>query len=322
MKRREFVILAGNSWVGFETVKRVAMAEPAFKPVTAAEFAAVRQFVRTRHGRIAHVDQGIGDAVLFLHGFPLNSFQWRDSMRILSRERRWIAPDFLGLGYTEVAEGASVGPLDQCAMLVELLDAKGIRKVDVIANDSGGAVAQHLVAKHPERVRSLLLTNCDTEPDFPVAALTPVFEMARRGKFVDEGIAPWHRDRQLARSKQGLGGLAYSDPAQLTDEAIDYYFAPLMKSAQTKAWADRYALALETPNPLAGVQDALAKSRVPVCVVWGTADDIFSKDAPVYLSKTFGNVRGLRLLEGRKLFWPEERPDIIVEEARKLWRQV
>jgi haloalkane dehalogenase len=319
MNRRDFVILVGNTWVGFEAIANPAEAATPAARVTAAKFGASRRFVETRSGRIAHVDQGRGAAVLFLHGFPLNGFQWRDSMHMLSSSRRCLAPDFLGLGYTEVNAGAGVGPLDQCAMLVEFLDAKGIRMVDVIANDSGGAVAQHLVARHPDRVRSLLLTNCDTEPDYPVAALTPVFEMAKRARFADEGLAPWIADRTLARSKQGIGGLCYSDPTQPTDDAIDYYFSPLLASAEKKAWVDRYALALE-PNPLAGIEDALKDCRVPVRIVWGTADDIFSKQGPNYLAKTFGNVRGLRLLEGSKLFWPEEKPGVVVEEARKLWR--
>jgi haloalkane dehalogenase len=205
-------------------------------------------------------------------------------------------------------------------MLIELLDAKGVKTVDVIANDSGGAVAQQLVALHPERVRSLLLTNCDTEPDYPVAALKPVFDMARSGRFADDMLGPWHADKVLARSKDGIGGLCYTDPAHPTNEAIDQYFAPLLASAEKKAWLDRYALALE-PNPLAGVEAALKQSRVPVRIVWGTADDIFAKTSPEYLDRTFGNSKGARLLEGRKLFWPEERPDIVVEEARALWKQ-
>jgi hypothetical protein len=53
--------------------------------------------------------------------------------------------------------------------------------------------------------------------------------------------------------------------------------------------------------------------------VWGTADDIFSAKSPDYLAGTFGNVHGLHRLEGSKLFWPEERPEVVVEEARRLW---
>jgi len=315
MQRRDFIVLAGSSWLGFQAIG--SLAAPA-RRVTAAEFTSARQVLRTRFGRIAHIDRGTGDAVLFLHGFPLNSFQWRDAIRVLSQDHRCIAPDFLGLGFTEVAPGQSCGPLEQVAMLIALLDAKGVKKVHVIANDSGGAVAQHLVVKHPDRVHTLLLTNCDTEPDYPLAALQPVFELAKKGRFADEWLGNWKADKALARSKDGIGGACYGDPSQPTDEAIDYYFGPLVESAQKKAALHDYTLALEA-NPLAGIEASLRQCRVPTRIVWGSADRVFSENSAAYLDRTFGNSRGVRLLEGSKLFWPEEKPEVVIEEALKLW---
>src|SRR6266481_134785 len=151
--------------------------------ISVAEFHAGRKFVKTSQGRIAYTEKGHGPAAIFLHGFPLNSFQWRGVIPQLAHKRRCIAPDFLALGYTEVRDGQSVAPRDQLEMLVELMDKLSISAVDIVANDSGGAVAQLCVAHHPERVRSLLLTNCDTEPDSPPAAVYPVIELARAGKF-------------------------------------------------------------------------------------------------------------------------------------------
>ncbi|MFC6977511.1 alpha/beta fold hydrolase [Microbulbifer taiwanensis] len=132
-----------------------------------AAFHAARRFAETRFGRIAYIDRGAGEVALFLHGFPLNSFQWRGAIDRLSAHRRCVAPDFLAMGYTQVAEGQSVTPDAQVEMLLALLDQLAITSVDLVANDSGGAVAQLFVTRHPERVRTLLLTNCDTEMDCP-----------------------------------------------------------------------------------------------------------------------------------------------------------
>src|SRR5215469_14795135 len=125
------------------------------KEITAAEFHSTRKFVSTDQGRIAYVERGNGPAAIFLHGFPLNSFQWRGVIPRLSGMRRCIAPDFLALGYTEVADGQSVAPLAQVDMLVQLLDRLSISAIDMVANDSGGAIAQLFAARCPERVRSL-----------------------------------------------------------------------------------------------------------------------------------------------------------------------
>jgi len=273
----------------------------------AAAFHASRRFVTLECGDVAYVERGSGDVALFLHGFPLNGFQWRGAIERLAAQRRCIAPDFLGLGHTRVAQEQSVAPAAQVAMLVALLDALAIDAVDLIANDSGGAIAQLLVAGHPHRVRSLLLTNCDSERECPPAALQPVIELSRRGEFVDHWLAPWLADKVLARSAEGIGGMCYADPAQPTDAAIETYFAPLVATPRSKALVHAYAMALEH-NALADIGTALGRSDVPLRIVWGDADTIFTPANADYLAASFGNSRGVRRLRHSKLFWPEERP--------------
>lgn len=327
MHRRLFVQLMAAVAAGGELVGCASNAPPiaagssqktARSAMTAAEFREARRVLDTRFGKIAYVERGAGDAALFLHGFPLNSFQWRGAIPALSQYRRCIAPDFMALGYTEPGENQSVAPEAQVEMFVALLDQLSISNVDVIANDSGGQAAQLLVAKHPSRVRTLLLTNCDTERDSPPAALLPVIALSKEKKFVDEWLRAWREDHALARSTDGIGGLCYANRAHPTDEAIEYYFGPLMSSPRRKDLVHAYAIALER-NPLVGIEAALRECTAPTRIVWGTADTIFSSDSPDYLDRTFGASRGVRRLPGRKLFWPEEHPDIIVEEALRLW---
>jgi pimeloyl-ACP methyl ester carboxylesterase len=60
-------------------------------------------------------------------------------------------------------------------------------------------------------------------------------------------------------------------------------------------------------------------STVPLRVVWGTGDTIFDQSSPDWLNRTLPKSRGVRRIEGAKLFFPEEMPDVIAEEARRLW---
>ena len=109
------------------------------------------------------------------------------------------------------------------------------------------------------------------------------------------------------------------DPTHPTDEAIDYYLAPLVSSPQRKTQTNAYAVGL-APNPLAGIELALKRCTVPTRIVWGTADNIFSQASPGYLDRTLGNSRGVRRVPGTKLFFPEEMPELIAEEAMLLWK--
>lgn len=324
MQRRAFLRLAGGALAAGTlagcAVRRTrgGVTEATTHPrvaTDAAAFRAARRHVQTRFGDIAYVERGTGAAALFLHGFPLNGFQWRGALDRLSPYRRCIAPDFLGLGYTKVADGQSVAPAAQVDMLIALLDGLGVDRVDVVANDSGGAVAQLFITRHPERVRTLLLTNCDTEGECPPAAMGPVIALAHQGRYARQWLAPWLADKALARSAQGLGGMTFTFPDHPTDEAIEMYLAPLVRDAKR---TDAYAVALEH-NSLAGIGPLLKRSMVPTRIVWGTGDTIFSPASADYLDRTLGASRGVRRVDGAKLFFPEEYPDLIAGEARRLW---
>ncbi|MDB5991219.1 MAG: alpha/beta hydrolase [Herbaspirillum sp.] len=286
--------------------------------ISAAVFHASRRFAQTSFGKIAYIERGTGRAALFLHGFPLNGFQWRGVLAPLSELRRCIAPDFLALGYTEVRPGQDVGPDAQVAMLAEFLDALDIAKVDLVANDSGGAIAQLFLVRYPHRVRTLLLTNCDTEIECPPAALVPVILMAHAGTFADRWLASWLADKPLGRSAEGLGGQCYADPSNPTNEAIDCYLQPLLNSPQRKDLVHAYAISLEN-NFLTGIESGLRLSKAPTRIVWGGSDRIFSRAGAAYLHRTMGSSRGVRQLRASKLFWPEERPEVIIAEAQRLW---
>ncbi|HEV7777831.1 MAG TPA: alpha/beta hydrolase [Luteibacter sp.] len=285
-------------------------------PTDATAFRAARRFADTPFGRIAYVERGSGNAALFLHGAPLNGYQWRGALDRLSSYRRCVAPDFMGLGYSEIPEHQSLAAAAQVGMLAALLDVLAIDRVDIVASDSGGAVAQLFMVRYPERVRTLLLTNCDVEPDSPPTKVKPVIEMARAGTLAD-ATAKWLTDTALARST--FGAAVYHDPSQLSAETIEYYVAPLVSSPLHRAQYHAFHLALE-PNPLAGIGASLKRSKVPVRIVWGTSDDIFSQADADYLDRTFKHSEGIRRVPGAKLFFQEEYPDVIAEEARRLWR--
>jgi alpha/beta hydrolase fold len=69
----------------------------------ASEYHRRRRFARTPFGDIAFVERGSGPVAVFLHGYPLNGYQWRNIIERLSDARRCIALDLMGAGYTRTA---------------------------------------------------------------------------------------------------------------------------------------------------------------------------------------------------------------------------
>jgi hypothetical protein len=114
MKRRRFLEIAASTaattFVAGSLTASGFGARSAFAIATdgeAAAWHAARRFAETPFGRIAYVEKGSGDAALFIHGYPLNGFQWRGAVERLSTLRRCIAPDLLGLGTPMCAMGNS-----------------------------------------------------------------------------------------------------------------------------------------------------------------------------------------------------------------------
>jgi pimeloyl-ACP methyl ester carboxylesterase len=282
-----------------------------------AQFHAARRYAEISQGKIAFVERGRGPVALFLHGYPLNGYQWRAPMAALAGGRRCLAPDLMGLGYTDVAAEADLSPTAQTAMVIALLDHLEIAEADIIANDNATGIAQLMAAHHPQRVRTLLLTNGDVDANSPPEKLLPFLEKARRGEAVlwfDKHVA----DNAFARSREGIGN-AYHDPQRvLTHELIETYFRPLVAPAKRRRQGEQFGLAM-FPNPLPAIAPQLRAFEKPVRMVWGRDDDLFPVQWAHWLDRTLPGSRGIRWVDKARLFFPEEYPDIIIEEAR-LWQ--
>lgn len=302
-------VLAATSGV------RLWAARVSQKPAT--RFHRTRRHVATPQGRIAYWERGFGPAALFLHGWPLNGYHWRDAMAGLASARRCIAPDFMGLGHTEVPIDADLSPSAQCAMIIAFMDALHIASADLISNDSGNTVAQLMVARHPDRVSSLLITNGDVHTNSPPDLLKPAIAAARGGRLV-EAFDRHLSEPAFGQSPEGLGGLAYTNASFFDRELAEIYLRPLVGSRRRRRQCQQYGIAFE-PNPLPAIESALRQSAVPTRIVWGTGDALFPLVWARWLDDALPGSRGIRRVENANLFFPEEFPKLVIEEARGLW---
>lgn len=272
---------------------------------------------RLRAGEIGVWQAGQGPAALFIHGWPLNGLQWRDSMRRLGGLRTCVAPDLMGLGLSEVPEETDLSPISQANMLMELMESLGHRSFDIVANDSGTAIAQIIMAAAPGIVRSALLTNGDAHTNSPPAFLAPAIQAARSGEM--EGLIRAHlADAPFAASDMGLGTLCYGDPAFLTPTLMRAYFEPLLQSPKRIRQFQAYGVAFE-PNPLPPLRTSLARYSGKVHLLWGDNDPFFPLEWAYWLHELFPQSLGVRVVSGGKLFFPEEHADLVAALATELW---
>ena len=272
--------------------------------------------MRTSSGRISYLEQGAGPVALFVHGVLLNGHLWRHQLADLSDIRRCIAVDLLAHGDTEIAPDRDVSVTANAAMLREFLDALNIDRVDLVGNDSGGGIAQIFAALYPERVRSLTLTDCDAHDNWPPDPFKPFLAMAAAGGLrgtLDAMLA----DKSVYRSPQALGP-AYEHPELLSDESIETYLRPLVRSEQRTRDLQRFLAAFDNRHTLA-IEAQLKSLQAPTLIVWGTDDVYFDVRWSRWLADTIPGTRRRIELQGARIFFPEERWEEFDKEVRAHW---
>jgi pimeloyl-ACP methyl ester carboxylesterase len=275
--------------------------------------------VQTASGRISYMEQGTGPVALFVHGVLLNGYLWRHQLAELSDIRRCIALDLLAHGDTEIAPDQDVSVTANARMLKQFLDTLNIDQVDLVGNDSGGGIAQIFAALYPGRVRSLTLTDCDTHDNWPPEAFKPFLAMAAAGDLrgtLDAMLS----DKSVYRSVQALGP-AYEHPEQLSDDSIEQYLSPLVRSEQRTRDLQRFLAAFDNKHTLA-VEAQLKRLQVPTLIVWGTDDMYFDVKWSRWLADTIPGTRRRVELRGARIFFPEERWEEFNKELRSHWQAV
>ena len=290
-----------------------------------ATFHANRRFAHVKSGRIAFFEKGQGPTALFLHGVPLNGYHWRHVIDRIQYRRRCIAIDLMGLGHSEIAPSQEISFTAQAHMVAEVIDALGIEQIDLIGNNSGGAVAQIFAAHYPNRLTSLVLTNCDVHDGWPPPQVLPLIERARNGTLASI-FQPMLDRPDLARERCAKGESvplfrSYADPGILTNQIIRLYLQPLLSSQERVEAFQRYWLGFDNAQTVA-IHFALKALQVPTLIVWGLKDIFFDKKWAYWLKDTIPGARRVVEIEDARLFFPEDRPDAIATSVLQFWNEL
>jgi pimeloyl-ACP methyl ester carboxylesterase len=292
---------------------------PTTEAATSAPTVVPRQTARLPRGEVAFVDHGdrAKPAALFVHGVLVNADLWRNVIWDVADVRRCIAPDLPAHGATPVPPANGPGELTlhgHAALLDELCAHLGLEQVDVVANDTGGAVAQVFAARYPARIRTLTLTNCDSQDDFPPDLFKPFVEMAEAGE-LGPVVSAMAGDFSLARSEAGFGQ-AYATATELTDELLTSYTAPF--AADAGQGLERFLVAPKAEE-LKEVAPLLSQLQAPVQLAWGTADVFFPPACAERLKRLIPATERVILVADAMLFWPDERAADLVPLLRDFW---
>lgn len=254
-------------------------------------------------GSIHYVDEGRGDPVLFSHGTPTWSFEWRYLIRALSAAHRCIAPDHLGFGLSDRPRDVSYTPEAHADRFAQFVAALELDSFTLVVHDYGGPIALP-IALDDHRVRRLVIVNTwmwrlDDDPD-----------IRRAARIAGGRVGKWlYRWANL--SLRVIMPSAYADRRKLTPEIHAQYLAPFRDrwSRGAVLWPLAHAILGST-----AYYDSLWQKRdrardIPTLIVWGAGDPAFRIRHLVRWRTLIPGARVIELLAGH---WPhEEAPDAV-----------
>ena len=102
--------------------------------------------------KIFTVDEGKGDVILAIHGFPTASFDWHKMWNQLTENHRVLTLDMIGFGFSDKPKKYQYSIFDQADLLEDFLIYKQVKKVKIICHDYGDTVTQELLARFNNRI--------------------------------------------------------------------------------------------------------------------------------------------------------------------------
>jgi pimeloyl-ACP methyl ester carboxylesterase len=279
------------------------------------ELNAHRHTAATRSGEISYLDIGSGPVALFVHGIASNAYLWRHVISAVAAQRRCIAIDLPLHGQSPVTAEQDLSLAALAANLEDFCEVLGLAGIDLVANDTGGAIAQIFAARHPERLATFTLTNCDTQDNMPPDAFRPLIELAAAGELAPIAVAML---ADLDAAAQASFEAVYEHLDRMDRDVIRSYLEPLFGTLDRARQFERLLTSLDDGD-LREVAPQLKELTVPTLMVWGTGDTFFDVSAAYWLRDTIPGATGVVTVDGARLFFPEERPRDLVPHLERHW---
>jgi pimeloyl-ACP methyl ester carboxylesterase len=252
-------------------------------------------------------ERGVGDPMVFVHGLLVNANLWRKVVPALAPDFRCIALDLPLGSHLDPAPGAEMTLIGVADLIADALEALDLDRVTLVANDTGGAIAQVLVTRRPERIGRLVLTSCDAFDNFLPPMFMPLAKAARVPGLLLE-VATALRLRPLRRLPMAFGWLS-KRPVEA--EASDSYVLPVATIAGVRADARRFLRAVDSRYTIEAAQRLPAFDR-PVLLAWSREDRFFPPSDAERLAELLPDSR-LEWIDDAYTFSMEDQPERLAE---------
>ena len=273
--------------------------------------------VQLAQGTVRYRERGVGEPIVFVHGFFVNGDLWRKVVPELAKEFHCITPDWpLGSHEFPMNANADLSPPGVAKLVADFMDALDLEGVTLVGNDTGGGQCQILAVENPERIGRLVLTNCDGFDYFPPPLFRPLFW----GAVHIPGFAFLTvQSLQLGWVRQLPIAFGWLAKRPIEPEIWDSYLASARTNRAVLRDAIKYLKGVPRNHTLAASSN-LGRFTPPVLIAWASEDRVFPFKLAEKLGRAFPNAR-LERIEDSYTFVPEDQPQRLGQLIAAFMRQ-
>ncbi|MEO0989318.1 MAG: haloalkane dehalogenase [Pseudomonadota bacterium] len=301
------------------TLLKSAAASIVAYPTLCAAKAASAAFLYKKHyadvlgSRMAYVDEGQGDPVVFLHGNPTSSYLWRNIIPAADGYRA-IAPDLIGMGDSD-QPNIGYTYADHSAYLFALLEQLDLTDVTLVVHDWGSALGLDWAQANPDRVRAVAFMEAILPPALPFPsyeAMGPFEDLFRSLRAEGPGEAMVLGQNFFI--EEILGKMAVATP--LSEEVLTHYRAPYPTEASRKpllVWPRQIPIAGTPADVEVTVRRYsawLIETDIPKLMFHASPGALIPPEAAAWLQRNLTNLTSVDLGTGVH-FLQEDHPDAI-----------
>lgn len=266
-----------------------------------------RREVQLPAGTIRYREAGEGKPVVFVHGYLVDGRLWDGVVDRLSDRCRCIAPDWpIGSQQIAMKPDADLTPYGIAAVIDSFLEALDLKDVTIVGNDSGGAMSQVLVTRHPQRIGRLVLTNCDTHENFPPGPFKALVPLAK----LPGGMAALGAPFRIGAVARAAFRPFTKDP--MPPELIASWMEPGLHDPGVKHDLKKVTMGMSKRYTLEAAEK-LKASDLPILLTWAPGDRIFPLKYAERLASETPNTQIVQIPDSRT-FVPIDQPQRLADE--------
>lgn len=240
-------------------------------------------YIKANGIQLHYMEEGQGELVILLHGFPEFWYGWRKQIPVLSKKYRVVAIDMRGYNLSDKPQGINAYKIDVLAKdIAELIEALGEKKAVVVGHDWGAAVAWAVASLYPKMVSKLAVLNVPHPSEMKKALMH--FNLAQWAKsyYIFLFQLPWLPEIFLGKDLKRFFTRAFASFApkgkepSVSEKEIEKYIEAFSQPGVLTAAVNYYRATFRQ------IKDANlgsgGKLKMPVLMLWGEQDKALGKE--------------------------------------------